>query len=217
MSTISIYEHRDTAECEANLENLKEAFKYVLFRVIADVKVDFSHLKVFSYRVLRNGGRRLYEYVMDAEDYFKFVRIYGMDCILEDELLTPKTAKDLERILPNAVIEESSSRIVIYVPKDRIGLFIGRNGWKARRLSEIMRKRVVVRSGYLLHFNGLIGRKVRVAVEYEGAIIDRFILPLQKFVMLANQEGVCLLSKGLGLGGIPDTYLMSERAYQNLR
>ncbi|RLI76493.1 hypothetical protein DRP04_12640, partial [Archaeoglobales archaeon] len=83
-------------------------------------------------------------------------------------------------------------------------------------LSEILRKRVVVRSGYLLHFNGLFGRNVRVAVEYEGVIIDRFVLPLQKFVMLASQEGVCVLSKGLGLGGIPDTYLMSERAYQNL-
>jgi len=197
-------------------EDLKEDFKYVLFRVIADVKVDFSHLKVFSYRILDRG--RKYEYVMDAEDYFKFVRIYGMDCILEDELLTPRTAKDLERILPDcAVIEESSSRIVLYVPKDRIGLFIGRNGWKARRLSEIMRKRVVVRSGYLLHFNGLFGRNVRVAVEYEGAVIDRFVLPLQKFVTLVNQEGVRLLSKGLGLGGIPDIYLMSERAYQNLR
>jgi len=212
MSVISICEHEYG---DALHEDLKEDFKYVLFRVVADVKVDFSHLKVFSYRILDRG--RKYEYVMDAEDYFKFVRIYGMDRILEDELLTPKTAKDLERIFPNAVIEESSNRIVIYVPKDRIGLFIGRNGWKARRLSEIMRKRVVVRSGYLLHFNGLIGRKVRVAVEYEGAIIDRFILPLQKFVMLASQEGVCVLSKGLGLGGIPDTYLMSERAYQNLR
>ncbi len=209
---ISVCEHeyRDTLH-----EDLKEDFKYVLFRVVADVKVDFSHLKVFSYRILDRG--RKYEYVMDAEDYFKFVRIYGMDCILEDELLTPRTAKDLERILPNAVIEELPSRIVIYVPKDRIGLVIGRNGWKARRLSEIMRKRVVVRSGYLLHFNGLFGKKVRVAVEYEGAVIDRFILPLQKFVMLANQEGVCVLSKGLGLGGIPDSYLMSERAYQNLR
>lgn len=80
-------------------KDLKEAFKYVLFRVIANVKVDFSHLKVFSYRILDRG--RKYEYVMDAGDYFKFVRIYGMDCILEDELLTPRTAKDLERILPN--------------------------------------------------------------------------------------------------------------------
>ena len=59
-------------------------------------------------------------------------------------------------------------------------------------------------------FNGLFGKKVRVAVEYEGAVIDRFVL-------LANQEGVRLLSKGLGLGGIPDSYLMSESAYQNLR
>ena len=145
MSVISIckYEYGDALH-----EDLKEDFKYVLFRVVADVKVDFSHLKVFSYRILDRG--RKYEYVMDAEDYFKFVRIYGMDCILEDELLTPRTAKDLERILPNAVIEELPNRIVIYVPKDRIGLFIGRNGWKARRLSEIMRKRVVVRSGYLL-------------------------------------------------------------------
>lgn len=114
------------------------------------------------------------------------------------------------------VIEESPSRIVIYVPKDRIGLVIGRNGWKARRLSEIMRKRVVVRSGYLLHFNGLFGRKVRVAVEYEGAVIDRFVLPLQKFATLANQEGVCVLSKGPSLRGIPDSYLTSERAHQNL-
>ena len=62
----------------------------------------------------------------------------------------------------------------------------------------------------------MFGKKVRVAVEYEGAVIDRFVLPLQKFATLANQEGVCVLSKGLGLGGIPDSYLMSERAYQNL-
>jgi len=213
MLVISVCEHEYG---DALHEDLKNTFKYVLFRVIAEVKVDFSHLKVFSYKILDRG--RKYEYVMDAEDYFKFVRIYGMDCILEEELLTPKTTEDLERILPDgAVIEESSSRIVIYVPKDRIGLFIGRNGWKARRLSEIMRKRVVIKSGYLLHFNGLIGRKVRVAVEYEGAVIDRFILPLQKFVTLAKQKGVRLLSKGLGLGGIPDTYLMSESAYQNLR
>ncbi|AIG98374.1 hypothetical protein AFULGI_00016120 [Archaeoglobus fulgidus DSM 8774] len=218
MSTLSICEHRDTAECEANLENLKEVFKYVLFRVIADVKVDFSSLKVFSYRVLRNGGRRLYEYVMDAEDYFKFIRIYGMDVILEDELLTPKTAKDLERVLPDgAVIEELPDKITIYAPEEKIGLFIGRGGWKTRRLSEIMQKRVVITSGYVLRFYGLIGNKVRVVVEHGGVVIENFILPLYEFAILANQEGVCVLSRGIGLGGIVESYLMSEKAYQEVR
>ena len=218
MFATSICEHGDTEIFEANIENLREFFKYVLFKVVANVKVDFSHLKVFSYRVLRNGGRRLYEYVMDAEDYFKFTQIYGVDAILEGDFLTPKTAKDPVRILPDgAVIEESSDKITIYAPEEKIGLFIGRNGWKVRRLSEIMQKRVVVRSGYLLHFNGLFGKKVRVVVEYEGTVIDTFTLPLQKFATLANQEGVCMLSKGLGLGGIPDSYLMSESAYQKLK
>ena len=155
---------------------------------------------------------------MDAEDYFKFIRIYGMDSILEDELFAPKTAKDLAKVLPDgAVIEELPDKIIIYAPKEKIGLFIGKRGWKARRLSEIMQKCVVITSGYVLRFNGLIGNRVRVVVEHEGAVIDNFILPLYDFAMLANQEGICVLSRGIGLGGIVESYLMSEKAYQEVR